>query len=185
MSWERDAEGIAEGRWVKFTAGKPDRIIEFVGEPTKVKKESTIKGKEGEIYFMMSFPVLVDDEEKLLEPNKSLLTQLLAENKIEPIVGRSLRIICLDPPTNKNWMIRPVGTQQTATRQWSEPKPTPDRYEKPEARAIDQVNAQMDGDRGIKTAEPPAAPEAKKPRAKKAKKEAADVERQADNDNDS
>jgi hypothetical protein len=119
MSWQQEAEGVAEGNWVKFTATKADRILTIVGEPTKKKKESTIQGKKGEFYYQMSFPVEIDGEEKLLEPNKSLLTLLLAEDRIEPIIGRPIRIICNDPETKKSWMIRPVADQRTVTRSWS------------------------------------------------------------------
>jgi hypothetical protein len=67
----------------------------------------------------MSFEVRIDGEDKVLEPNRSLLTQLMDEDDIEPIFGRTLLIKCLDLATFRNWSIRPVGRQVDVTRTWT------------------------------------------------------------------
>lgn len=185
MSWKQEAKKIAAGKWIKFDASNPTHVLEFVGEPVKVQKESKQPGREGEKYFQMSFPVVEEEEDRVLEPNKSLLTQIISEDDMESIMGRTFMIKCLDPGTNRNWMIRPVGSQQTATRQWSEPKSTPDQYEKPAQRAIDAADQQIKTEKGEMGKEEMPTPEVKKPKAKRPKKEAAPVDKQPDNDQDS
>lgn len=111
MSWLDQAERVAEGKWIKFTAANPVREMIITGVPKRIQKESTIKGKEGETYYQMSFPVLVDGEDRILEPNKSLLAHIVAEEKDLmdqglSIIGSEIMIQVLDPPTNKQWRIR-------------------------------------------------------------------------------
>lgn len=119
MSWKEEGRKLVEGRWIRFTAAQPSRETTFLGEPTKVTKTVQQGERKGEKYVQMSFLVRVDGEEKVLEPNRSLLTQLMDEDDIEPIVGRTLLIKCLDLVAFRNWSIRPIGRQSDVERSWA------------------------------------------------------------------
>lgn len=137
MSWQTEAKKVAAGKWVRFDATTSSHSLLFIANPKKVQKESTQKGREGEVYFQMSFPVQEDGEDRILEPNKSLLTQLLEEDADEQIIGRELLIKCLDPPTNRAWRIRPVG-QGITKPTWTGKKEEPDEEEKSTKYAVDR-----------------------------------------------
>jgi len=137
MSWKEEGRKIAEGKWIRFTAATPSREITFVGEPTQVTKVSQSGPGKGETYKRMSFPVTVDGENKLLEPNISLLNQLMDEDDIEPLLGRTLLIKCLDLEGKRNWAIRPIGRQADVTRTWAE-----DDKEKDKAKFMEGVEQQ-------------------------------------------
>jgi hypothetical protein len=119
MSWQEEGRKLAEGKWVRFTPEKPARTLTFVEEPKKVKKEVQQGERKGEKFEQLSFPVEEDGESRVLEPNRSLLTQLLDEDNIESIVGRTFFIKCLDLTSKRNWSIRPVGKQADVTRTWT------------------------------------------------------------------
>jgi hypothetical protein len=119
MSWQQEAKKIAAGKWIKFDSENIIHIVTFEGEPERKEKISTIKGKEGEKYYQMAFPVTEDGEDRILEPNASLLRQIIAEDEVESIMGRSIMIKLLDPQKKQNWMLRPVGEQKSVTRSWS------------------------------------------------------------------
>jgi hypothetical protein len=114
MSWKADAKKVAAGKWIRFDSSTPQHTLLFVGEPKKVEKESTLPGSKGEIYFQMSFPVEEDGESKILEPNKSLLTQLIEEDDEEDIIGAEFLIKCLNPEKKTQWKIRRIKTEINA-----------------------------------------------------------------------
>lgn len=108
-SWTVKAKKIAAGKWIRFDAANPQHTLTFVGEPEEVTKISQQGPTKGETYKQMSFPVLLDGEEKILEPNKSLLTQLIEEDEEEPIIGSELLIKCLNPEKKTQWKIRRIA----------------------------------------------------------------------------
>ena len=108
-SWTVKAKKIAAGKWIRFDAANPQHTLTFVGEPEEVTKTSQQGPTKGETYKQMSFPVLLDGEEKILEPNKSLLTQLIEEDEEEPIIGAELLIKCLNPEKKTQWKIRRIA----------------------------------------------------------------------------
>ena len=114
-NWTREAKKVAAGRWIRFDAQNPQHTMIFTGEPTKVKKVSQLGPSKGEEYFQMSFPVLVDGEEKVLEPNRSLLTQLIEEDEEESIIGGEFLIKCLNPEKKTQWKIRRIQQKDTIT----------------------------------------------------------------------
>lgn len=107
--WREKAKRIAAGKWVRFDAQTPQHTILFTAEPTEVIKTSQQGPSAGEKYRQMSFPVVVDGDERLLEPNKSLLTQLIAEDEEEAIIGQELVIKCLNPEKKTQWRIRRIA----------------------------------------------------------------------------
>jgi len=141
MSWKDEARKVAAGKWIKFSSETPQHSLVFAGEPTKVEKTSTIPGQKGDTYFQMSFPVEEEGEPKLLEPNKSLLTQLLEEDDEEPIIGSELLIKCLNPEKKTQWKIRRIVSGLSAKQEWGgkkKPEPEPE----PEPEAIPDVEEQ-------------------------------------------
>ena len=108
-SWTTKAKKIAAGKWIRFDAANPSHTLTFVGEPTEVEKVSQQGPSKGEKYMQMSFPVLLDGEEKILEPNRSLLTQLIEEDEEEDIIGAELFIKCLNPEKKTQWKIRRIA----------------------------------------------------------------------------
>jgi len=86
--------------------------------------------RAGEQYDQMSFPVREDGEDRILEPNRSLLTQLIAEDDIKPILGRTLAIRCLDLQSKRNWRVAAVGVQSNVSRSWTGEEP--EQEEEPE-----------------------------------------------------
>src|SRR5574344_1356758 len=108
-NWTKSAKKIAAGKWIRFDAQNPQHTLMFVGEPQVVEKVSQMGPNKGEKYSQMSFPVLLDGEEKILEPNRSLLTQLIEEDEEEPIIGAELLIKCLNPEKKTQWKIRRIA----------------------------------------------------------------------------
>jgi hypothetical protein len=128
-SWTVKAKKIAAGKWIRFDAANPQHTLTFVGEPEEVTKTSQQGPTKGETYKQMSFPVLLDGEEKILEPNKSLLTQLIEEDEEEPIIGAELLIKCLNPEKKTQWKIRRIAKgkdQITAYESKKEPEIEPE-----------------------------------------------------------
>lgn len=80
MAWRDKARKVAAGKWIKFDAQNLMWEIYFKEDPTEVKKTVVQGDRKGEEYSEMSFPVVVDGEDRILEPNKSLLRQLLDED---------------------------------------------------------------------------------------------------------
>lgn len=109
MSWQSKAKKMARGKWVRFDANEPIHTILFTGEPQIVEKTSTIGNRKGEKYEQLSFPVEEDGEDRILEPNMSLLRLLLEEEEEEPIVGRKFKIKCLDVQNKREWKITEVA----------------------------------------------------------------------------
>ena len=141
MSWKSDAKKVAAGKWIRFDSSTPQHTLLFVGEPKKVEKESTLPGSKGEIYFQMSFPVEEDGESKILEPNKSLLTQLIEEDDEEDIIGAEFLIKCLNPEKKTQWKIRRIKSDiSVATERAAKKKPEPE--EEPEPEVIPDVEEQ-------------------------------------------
>src|SRR5574344_2340024 len=108
-NWPKSAKKIAAGKWIRFDAQNPQHTLMFVGEPQVVEKVSQMGPNKGEKYSQMSFPVLLDGEEKILEPNSSLLTQIIEEDEEETIIGAELLIKCLNPEKKTQWKIRRIA----------------------------------------------------------------------------
>ncbi len=119
MSWQDEAKKIAAGKWLRFDAQTPEHVVTFVGEPKKIEKEGTQGDNKGVKYWQMQFPVEVDDEPKFLEPNKSLLNQLLEEDKEESIMGATFRIKCINVTTKREWKVKRLGAQTSVSRTWN------------------------------------------------------------------
>ena len=120
--WKREARKVASGRWIRFDSQNPTHTLLFLGEPTKVEKTSQMGPSKGEKYFQMSFPVLEDGDEKILEPNKSLLTQLIEEDDEETIIGAELLIKCLNPEKKTQWKIRRIAGNHSDIQTWKQEK---------------------------------------------------------------
>lgn len=114
MNWQAKARKMSEGRWVKFDESNPSRIIKFLGEPETVTKTVQTGPRKGEQYEVLSFPVEVDGEEKILEPNRSLLLIMLEEDEEREIIGRTFKIKCLDPSTKRSWKMVELRDQLPA-----------------------------------------------------------------------
>lgn len=124
LSWREKAKKIAAGKWIRFDAANPQHTLTFVGEPEEVTKTSQQGPTKGETYKQMSFPVLLDGEEKILEPNKSLLTQLIEEDEEEPIIGAELLIKCLNPEKKTQWKIRRIAKGKDQISAYEEKRKT-------------------------------------------------------------
>ena len=116
----------------------------------------------------MSFPVLLDGEEKVLEPNRSLLTQLIEEDEESPIIGAEFLIKCLNPEKKTQWKIRRISGAGSGIESYSKPTPAA-REEEPEEEPepVKEVPADKDKEKfmeGVK--------QTKAKKEKKAKKEA-------------
>lgn len=117
--WRNKAEKLAKGRWIRFSAEEPTHEITFMGEPTEVEKTSTIGERKGEKYKVMSFPVMEDNEEKILEPNNSLLKLLIEEDAEEEIIGGTFMIKCLDLQRKQQWKVkRLVEKSENIKQNW-------------------------------------------------------------------
>ena len=109
MAWTKEAKKLAAGKWIKFDAANPQHVVTFIGEPTKVEKVSQMGPSKGEVYYQMSFPVLLEGDEKILEPNRSLLTQLIEEDEEQSIIGAEFLIKCLNPEKKTQWKLRRIA----------------------------------------------------------------------------
>lgn len=121
-NWRDKAKRIAAGRWVRFDAQNPQYTVLFIAEPTEVTKTSQQGPSAGEKYKQMSFPVVVDGDERILEPNKSLLTQLIAEDEEEAIIGQELIIKCLNPEKKTQWRIRRIAPSSSNIESYGKTK---------------------------------------------------------------
>jgi len=141
-SWTAKAKKIAAGKWVRFDAANPQMVVTFVGEPEEVEKESQQGPTKGEKYKQMSFPVLVEGEEKRLEPNRSLLVQLIEEDEEEPIIGAAFLIKCLNPDKKTQWKLRRISGSCSGIESYRKPVPQPvepDQEEETEAAQEEEI----------------------------------------------
>jgi len=167
-NWTKVAKKVAAGKWIKFDSQQPSHVLTFYAEPTMVTKISQMGPTKGEEYTQMSFPVLLDGEEKVLEPNRSLLTQLIEEDEESPIIGAELLIKCLNPEKKTQWKIRRISGEGSGIESYSKPTPAA-REEEPEEEPepVKEVPADKDKEKfmeGVK--------QTKAKKEKKAKKEA-------------
>ena len=122
MGWTKEAKKLAAGKWIKFDAANPQHVVTFIGEPTKVEKVSQMGPSKGEVYYQMSFPVLLDGDEKILEPNRSLLTQLIEEDEEQSIIGAEFLIKCLNPEKKTQWKLRRIAGSGSGIEAYNKPK---------------------------------------------------------------
>lgn len=120
-NWTKEAKKVAAGKWIKFDSANPSHVLTFYAEPTKVTKVSQMGPTKGEEYTQMSFPVLLDGEEKVLEPNRSLLTQLIEEDEESPIIGAEFLIKCLNPEKKTQWKIRRISGEGSGIESYGKP----------------------------------------------------------------
>ena len=107
--WKSKAKKIMQGKWIRFDAETPVWTVLFEGEPQVVEKTAQNGPNKGETYEQMSFPVSVEGEQKLLEPNRSLLAYIVDEDNQEDIIGRSFIIKCLDLKGKRQWKMTEVA----------------------------------------------------------------------------
>lgn len=122
MGWTKEAKKLAAGKWIKFDAANPQHVVTFIGEPTKVEKVSQMGPSKGEVYYQMSFPVLLEGDEKILEPNRSLLTQLIEEDEESSIIGAEFLIKCLNPEKKTQWKLRRIAGVGSGIESYQKPK---------------------------------------------------------------
>ena len=176
-NWTKSAKKIAAGKWIRFDAQNPQHTLMFVGEPQVVEKVSQMGPSKGEKYSQMSFPVLLDGEEKILEPNRSLLTQLIEEDEEETIIGAELLIKCLNPEKKTQWKIRRIAGSHDDTQTWKkQKKPEPEEEEEEEAEEKKPAQDSKDKEKFMEGV--------KKTRAKKAKKEEKPAEQESEDNDD-
>ena len=176
-NWTKSAQKIAAGKWIRFDAQNPQYTLMFVGEPQVVEKISQMGPSKGEKYSQMSFPVLLDGEEKILEPNRSLLTQLIEEDEEETIIGAELLIKCLNPEKKTQWKIRRIAGSHDDIQAWKkQKKPEPEEEEEEEAEEKKPAKDSKDKEKFMEGV--------KKTRAKKAKKEEKPAEPESETDDD-
>ena len=175
--WTAEAKKVAAGKWVRFDVANPIHTLTFLGEPEKVQKTSQQGPTAGEKYFQMSFPVLLDGEEKILEPNRSLLTQLIEEDEEETIIGAELMIKCLNPEKKTQWKIRRIAGSHEDIQTWKkQKKPEPEEEEEEEAEEKKPAQDSKDKEKFMAGV--------KKVRAKKAKKEPEPAEPESEDNDD-
>jgi len=122
-AWTKEAKKLAAGKWIKFDAANPQHVVTFIGEPTKVEKVSQMGPSKGEVYYQMSFPVLLEGDEKILEPNRSLLTQLIEEDEEQSIIGAEFLIKCLNPEKKTQWKLRRIAGSGSGIESYHKPVP--------------------------------------------------------------
>ena len=178
-NWTKSAKKIAAGKWIRFDVQNPQYTLVFTAEPQVVEKISQMGPSKGEKYNQMSFPVLLDGEEKILEPNRSLLTQLIEEDEEETIIGAELLIKCLNPEKKTQWKIRRTAGSHDDIKIWTKQnKPEPEEEEEEEAEEKKPAQDSKDKEKFMA--------EVKKRKVKKAKKEEKLAEPESeDNDNGS
>lgn len=172
MAWTKEAKKLAAGKWIKFDAANPQHVVTFIGEPTKVEKVSQMGPTKGEVYYQMSFPVLVEGDEKILEPNRSLLTQLIEEDEEQSIIGAEFLIKCLNPEKKTQWKLRRIAGSGSGIESFHEPVPQPAEPAQGEETEVDQEKEKTkDKEKFMEGV--------KKTRAKKQKKPDAETEPEA------
>jgi hypothetical protein len=102
-NWRKKAKKLTQGKWIRFDESNPKWIVTFVGEPTVVEKTAQSGPNAGEKYEVMSFPIEVDGEDKILEPNRSLLLVMSDEDEDDEIIGKTFMIKCLDLKNKRSW----------------------------------------------------------------------------------
>lgn len=102
-NWRKKAKKLTQGKWIRFDESTPKWIVTFVGEPTVVEKTAQTGPNAGEKYEVMSFPIEVDGEDKILEPNRSLLLVMSDEDEDDEIIGKTFLIKCLDLKNKRSW----------------------------------------------------------------------------------
>lgn len=125
MGWTKEAKKLAAGKWIRFDAANPQHVVTFIGEPSKVEKVSQMGPSKGEVYYQMSFPVLLEGDEKILEPNRSLLTQLIEEDEEQNIIGAEFLIKCLNPEKKTQWKLRRIAGAGSGIESYHKPAPQP------------------------------------------------------------
>lgn len=175
--WTAEAKKVAAGKWVRFDVANPIHTLTFLGEPEKVQKTSQQGPTAGEKYFQMSFPVLLEGEEKILEPNRSLLTQLIEEDEEETIIGAELMIKCLNPEKKTQWKIRRIAGSHNDVQTWMKQK-KPAQEEEEEEEAEEKKPAKDDKDKEKFMAE------VEKRKKKKSKKEEKPAEPESEDNDD-
>ena len=129
--WRKQAKKLMTGKWLKFDAENPAWTVTFVGEPQVVEKTAQQGPNAGEVYQQMSFPVEVNGEPKLLEPNRSLLAYIMDEDSTEDIMGRTFLIKCLDLKGKRQWKMIEQG-RGVASQSWTGEKKPQAEAEEPE-----------------------------------------------------
>jgi hypothetical protein len=118
-NWRKKAKKLTQGKWIRFDESTPKWIVTFVGEPTVVEKTVQSGPNAGEKYEVMSFPVEVDGEDKILEPNRSLLLVMSDEDEDDEILGKTFLIKCLDLKNKRSWkMVKqeaPISAKKNKT----------------------------------------------------------------------
>ena len=102
-NWRKKAKKLTQGKWIRFDESTPKWVVTFVGEPTVVEKTAQSGPNAGEKYEVMSFPIEVDGEDKILEPNRSLLLVMSDEDEDDEIIGKTFLIKCLDLKNKRSW----------------------------------------------------------------------------------
>ena len=102
-NWRKKAKKLTQGKWIRFDESTPKWVVTFVGEPTVVEKTAQTGPNAGEKYEVMSFPIEVDGEDKILEPNRSLLLVMSDEDEDDEILGKTFLIKCLDLKNKRSW----------------------------------------------------------------------------------
>ena len=172
MGWTTKAKKIAAGKWVRFDAATPQHVVTFIGEPEEVEKESQQGPTKGEKYKQMSFPVLVEGEEKKLEPNRSLLIQLIEEDEEQSIIGAEFLIKCLNPEKKTQWKLRRIAGAGSGIESYHKPVPQPaEPAQEEETEADQEEEKSKDKEKFMR--------EVKKTRAKKQKKPETETEPEA------
>lgn len=170
--WTKEAKKLAAGKWIKFDAANPQHVVTFIGEPTKVEKVSQMGPSKGEVYYQMSFPVLLEGDEKILEPNRSLLTQLIEEDEEQSIIGAEFLIKCLNPEKKTQWKLRRIAGAGSGIESYHKPVPQPaEPAQEEETEADQEEEKSKDKEKFMEGV--------KKTRAKKQKKSDAETEPEA------
>lgn len=169
MGWTKEAKKLAAGKWIRFDAANPQHVVTFIGEPSKVEKVSQMGPNKGEVYYQMSFPVLLEGDEKILEPNRSLLTQLIEEDEEQSIIGAEFLIKCLNPEKKTQWKLRRIAGAGSGIESYHKPVPQPaEPAEEKETEAVQEEEAVKDKEKFMEGV--------KKTRAKKQNKPDAETE---------
>ena len=129
--WRKQAKKLMTGKWLKFDAENPAWTVTFQGEPQVVEKTAQQGPNAGEVYQQMSFPVEVNDEPKLLEPNRSLLAYIMDEDSMGDIIGKTYIIKCLDLKGKRQWKMIEQG-KGIASKSWAGEKKPHVEEEEPE-----------------------------------------------------
>ena len=118
-NWRKKAKKLTQGKWIRFDESNPKWIVTFVGEPTVVEKTAQSGPNAGEKYEVMSFPIEVDGEDKILEPNRSLLLVMSDEDEDDEILGKTFLIKCLDLKNKRSWKMveqeAPISAKKNET----------------------------------------------------------------------